>query len=208
MQINIYMRQAVTEALGPGKRYALWVQGCRRRCKGCISPDSRSFDGGSWMDAAGLAEEIVQTKAVEGITISGGEPFLQAEALCELIACIKSKKDHGVIVYTGNSYEQLLHCADVFVQKLLSYTDILIDGEYIEDLNDGKSLRGSSNQRVLFLTSRYEGERESFGKDGRNVELYIRKDRMRMVGIPSKEIMDRLGLENCDSKKGEGNIWQ
>lgn len=198
MRVNVYMRQAVTEALGPGRRYALWVQGCRRRCRGCISPDSRSFEKGDWMDTAVLAEEIIHTDEAEGITISGGEPFLQAEALCELLSYIKSRKDYGIMIYTGNTYEELLHSEDIFVQRLLSYTDILIDGEYIEELNDGKSLRGSSNQRVLFLTGRYEGTREIFGKAGRDVELYIRDDRVRMIGIPSKDILDRLGLRKGD----------
>ncbi len=200
MQINIYMKQAVTEALGPGKRYALWVQGCERRCKGCISPDSRSFNKGDRIDTATLVEEIIQTENIEGITISGGEPFLQAEALCEVIECIKAVKDYGVMIYTGNSYEKLSSSTDKYIKKLLSFTDVLIDGEYIEELNDGKSLRGSSNQRVFFLTARYQADKEIFGKAGRNVELYIQNGRARMVGIPSKEILEklRIGEENSN----------
>ena len=144
MQLNIYMKQSVTEALGPGKRYALWVQGCKRNCRGCLSPGSHDFEKGEWIDTLVLAKEIIQTEMIEGLTISGGEPFLQAKALCELVRYIKSKKDYGIIIYTGNLYEELLGSKDIYIKKLLSFTDILIDGEYIEELNDGKSLRGSS----------------------------------------------------------------
>lgn len=195
MQLNLYMRQACTEALGPGKRYALWVQGCRRRCRGCLSPDSRSFGKGEWMDTGALAREILQVGGIEGLTISGGEPFLQAKALCELLAFVKGRADYGIIVYTGCTYEELQADPDISVQKLLSFTDILVDGEYVESLNDGKSLRGSSNQRALFLTGRYKEYQGMYGAQGRNVELYIRDGRIRLVGIPSMDVLGRLGIQ-------------
>ena len=203
MQLNIYMRQDVTEALGPGKRYALWVQGCKRNCRGCLSPGSRDFEKGEWIDTLMLAKEIIQTEMIEGLTISGGEPFLQAKALCELVRYIKSKKDYGIIIYTGNLYGELLGSRDIYIKESLAFTDILIDGEYIEELNDGKSLRGSSNQKVLFLTQRYEADKIMFGNEGRNIELYIQNDHMRMVGIPSKGVLDKLGL----IEKENGNEW-
>ena len=128
---------------------------------------------------------------------------MQAKALCELVRYIKSKKDYGIIIYTGNLYEELLGSRDIYIKELLSFTDILIDGEYIEELNDGKSLRGSSNQKVLFLTQRYEADKIMFGNEGRNIELYIQNDHMRMVGIPSKGVLDKLGL----IEKENGNEW-
>lgn len=203
MRLNVYMKQDVTEALGPEKRYALWVQGCKRNCKGCLSPDSHDLKKGEWVDTFMLAEEILQTKMIEGLTISGGEPFLQAKALCELVECIKKRKDYGIIIYTGNIYEELLASKDIYIKKLLSFTDILIDGEYREELNDGKSLRGSSNQRVFFLTKRYEASKMMFGKEGRKIELYIQNDHMRMVGIPSKDVLKKLGFVEKENE----NEW-
>ena len=97
----------------------------------------------------------------------------------------------------------MLGSRDIYIKELLSFTDILIDGEYIEELNDGKSLRGSSNQKVLFLTQRYEADKIMFGNEGRNIELYIQNDHMRMVGIPSKGVLDKLGL----IEKENGNEW-
>jgi anaerobic ribonucleoside-triphosphate reductase activating protein len=125
------MTVASTKSLGPYSRFAIWVQGCMRRCVGCISEDSQSLDGGYEADTADLAESVLQVSDIEGITISGGEPFLQSEALVDLIKRIKSKKDMGVIVYTGNDFK------DIEKNELTTFCDIIVDGTYIENLNDG-----------------------------------------------------------------------
>ena len=131
------------------------------------------------MDTAGLAENIVNTPNIEGITISGGEPFLQSEALADLINRAKAKKDIGVIVYTGNDFEEVKE------NELARLCDIIIDGAYMEDLNDGLSLRGSSNQNVCLITERYAKEAKNiYGVQGRKIELHFFKGKTTMVGIP------------------------
>ena len=170
-----------TNALGPYNRFVIWVQGCMRQCPGCISKDSQPIDGGSEADTAELAETILNVTDIEGLTISGGEPFLQSEALVDLIKRIKSKKDAGVIVYTGNDYEEIKE------NELTKYCDIIIDGVYIDELNDGLSLRGSSNQKVCMITKRYENEvKQLYGTQGRKIELHLNKDKTILVGIPEK----------------------
>jgi anaerobic ribonucleoside-triphosphate reductase activating protein len=175
------MTVAGTKSLGPYNRFAIWVQGCLKRCPGCISKDSQPLDGGYNVETADLAEVIIDAPDIEGITISGGEPFLQSEALVDLVVRIKSKKDIGVILYTGFDFE------NINGNDLTNLCDIIIDGAYIEDLNDGLSLRGSSNQNVCLITERYANEAKNlYGVQGRKIELHFGGGRTTMVGIPDK----------------------
>jgi anaerobic ribonucleoside-triphosphate reductase activating protein len=175
------MTVADTKSLGPYNRFAIWVQGCLKRCPGCISEESQPLDGGYEAETAVLAANIINTPDIDGITISGGEPFLQSEALVDLVNRVKAKKDIGVIVYTGNDFEEIKE------NELTKLCDIVIDGAYIEDLNDGLSLRGSSNQNICLITERYAKEaKEFYGVQGRKIELHFREGRTTMVGIPDK----------------------
>ena len=179
--------------MGPLLRFALWTQGCDKRCKGCVSPDSRLTEGGEEWPVRTLARQILQDGETEGITISGGEPFLQAQALCELIDAVRSHRDFGVILYTGFALPELKAMNDASVDRLLARCDLLIDGPYVEELNDGKSLRGSSNQQVIPLSRRYEGYLDMYGIQGRKVELLLKNRKIRIVGIPSKDVFDKFG---------------
>lgn len=165
--------------LGPYSRFGLWVQGCERNCPGCISPDTHSLFGGYEKDVGELAEEILLVPEIEGITISGGEPFLQSKALRELLHEIKRKRDFGVIVYTGYSFSEISN------DPLVELCDALIDGEYAKDLDDGLSLRGSKNQRLIFVTDRYR-DTLWIGEFGRRTEiLNTLEGGISMVGVPS-----------------------
>lgn len=177
-----------TKVLGPGERTAIWFQGCNRRCKGCMSESSRPLNGGKLASISKLCDVIFSQTGVEGVTISGGEPFLQPEALYSLLERIRNNSSLGVIVYTGFTLEQLKGLENPWINKILSgYVDLLIDGEYVDELNDGKSLKGSSNQRVLFLTDRYLPYMELYGGTTRNAEVRLSGNDVFFVGIPSKE---------------------
>lgn len=182
MTLYLHMRERSVTSLGPGKRYVLWVAGCNRNCPGCIAPDSHDMTNGTAVDVGALAWEILMSNA-EGLTISGGEPFLQAEALSELVRLIRRKQDMGVIVYTGFLHEELE--AVPGAAALLAQTDLLIDGPYIRELDDGHSLRGSSNQRVIPLTARYSGALSLYGVPGRSTEVFHHGASIHYVGIPS-----------------------
>ena len=180
MKLSVHMREPAVRTLGPGVRYALWVQGCPRRCPGCVAPEAQALDGGTELETGALAWEILLSGA-EGLTISGGEPFLQAKALAGLIRTVRRKRDLGVIVYTGYLYEELL--ADPAARALLEQTDLLIDGPYVKELDDGKSLRGSSNQRVIPLTERYRGELSLYGRPERPTEAFVHGAEVHYVGV-------------------------
>jgi len=139
-----------TQALGPYNRYVIWVQGCLRDCPNCISKDSRSPNEGYEVSTIDLSNDVINVSDIEGITISGGEPYLQEAALVDLLKRIKEKRDIGVIIYTGNQFNEIER------NELTLLSDLVIDGIYIDKLNDGLSLRGSSNQNVNLITNRYK----------------------------------------------------
>ena len=185
------MKTKQSTALGPYNRYILWVQGCNRHCDGCIAKDSWDMSGGTEIAVGELENEILSTENIEGVTISGGEPFLQAEELCTLLKAVKAKRDLGVIVYTGYKF------AEIKDSPLTALCDLIIDGEYIDGLNDNLSLRGSSNQNVIEITDRYSDVvGKYYGKPGRKTELLFDKDGVRLVGIPRKEELNIYKGEN------------
>lgn len=179
--IYVYMKEPKVSVLGPGERYVLWVQGCNKSCPGCVAENAHDMKAGSPIDIGALAMEIALSGS-DGLTISGGEPFLQAAELAEMIDRVRRFREMGVIVYTGYRYEELLD--DPECRDLLSKTDILIDGPYIKELDDGKSLRGSSNQRVICLTDKYNDYLELYGKPGRCRETFNHGIVRHEIGIP------------------------
>lgn len=188
MTLYLHMRQRGVTTLGPGSRYGVWVAGCNRNCPGCIAPDSHDLAQGTPMDTGALAWEILLSNP-DGLTISGGEPFLQTEALAELVRTIRRKRDLGVIVYTGFTLEELNQRPDA--AGLLEQTDLLIDGPYIRELDDGLSLRGSSNQRVHLLSERYAQDVGLYGSEGRKTEIFHHGMRTHYVGIPTHSKYER-----------------
>ena len=134
---------------GPGFRYVIFAQGCTHCCKGCHNPDTHALDGGYAVDTESLITDIRQSKYIDGVTFSGGEPFLQAEAFNHMAEMLK-ETDINIICYTGFTYEELLKSEDTSRVKLLGNIDVLIDGPYKEELKDlSLSFRGSKNQRII-----------------------------------------------------------
>lgn len=179
-----------TKVLGPGNRAALWVQGCKRSCKGCMSPKTRSFEGGYLIEIDKIFDEVAVLKNIEGITISGGEPFLQSKALNALLKRIRTETNLGVIIYTGYTVEELRNIKDEHINEILDgLADLIIDGEYVEELNDGKAFKGSSNQRLVHITDRYVEYESLYQEEKRNVEIYASINELFFVGIPEEKML-------------------
>lgn len=173
-----------THALGPGLRYAIWVQGCPRACRGCITPESRPSDSGVEMDTADIAADIILAENIDGITVSGGEPFMQAEAMADILSKVNAyRPELTTIVYTGYTHERLAAMPEA--QSLLGLTDILIDGPYVEVQNDNRGIRGSANQRVIPLTSRLAKHIAEMEGARRRVERIAEPDgTVSTIGVP------------------------
>jgi anaerobic ribonucleoside-triphosphate reductase activating protein len=145
----------VTEVAGPGRRFALWVQGCERHCNGCSNAKFWDPLGGQEISVERLSSEILATPTIEGVTFIGGEPFLQAGGLSKLASLIKPS-GLSVITYTGFTFQELVNAGNNDFSVLLNLTDLLVDGPYIEELK-GHPVPwiGSKNQMLYFLTNRY-----------------------------------------------------
>ena len=192
MRLRLHNMVLHTRVLGPGIRCAIWFQGCTRRCKGCMSPETRDFDGGVAFDVNDICKEILKLKDIEGITISGGEPFLQIDSLHSLLQKIRTNSNLGVIIYTGYRIEELQAMRNEKVDDILSQlSDLIIDGEYIEGQNDGRSLIGSANQKLYFVTDRYRSSENEYQNKKRNVEIIAAKNDMLLIGVPDKRTLQK-----------------
>ena len=156
-----------------------------------MSPNSQALDQGYLVDVDTLSRQIVHSGRT-GLTISGGEPFLQAEQLTALIDQVRKEVDLGVIIYTGYTIEELNSSENVYQKRLLNKSDLIIDGAYVEALNDGKNLRGSSNQRAILLTDRYRDFLKEFGTKPAEVEFFFQEEKITMVGVPSPELLEKF----------------
>lgn len=135
---------------GEGIRFTIFTQGCPHNCKGCHNPQTHDFNGGELVDTESLFEKIKANPLLDGVTFSGGEPFCQAKILAKLGEKIKSI-GLNIVTYTGYTFEELYKNSDKNGWgKLLSVTDILIDGKFVLELKDWNTkFRGSSNQRYI-----------------------------------------------------------
>ena len=136
---------------GPGIRMVVFVQGCPHHCAGCHNPNSHDIAGGYESTTEEVIAALPDGKLISGVTLSGGEPFAQAEALA-LVAAAAKNKGLSVVTYTGYRFEQLLAMGEQepAILKLLHLTDILVDGPFEQERRDlGLAFRGSSNQRLL-----------------------------------------------------------
>ncbi len=156
--LNVHAIMPVSHANGPGARTVVWTQGCRLCCPGCCNPSTYSHKSRILVDPQRLATSILTIRGIEGLTVSGGEPFEQAPAVGHL--CQKVKKGSlSVMVFTGWTYERICQCPDQAVRSLLEQIDILVDGPFIRHLADKHLLwRGSRNQKIRFLTDRYRAD--------------------------------------------------
>jgi anaerobic ribonucleoside-triphosphate reductase activating protein len=147
-----------TEAEGPGKRFAVWFQGCPLRCPGCCNPEFLPFRGGQSKSVLEMVEWIQRTReetGIEGITLLGGEPFAHAAAG---VALARAAREMGlsVMVFSGHTIDELRLLPQAEVGELIALTDILVDGPYDRDRPDTeRRWIGSTNQRIHFLTDLY-----------------------------------------------------
>ncbi|PRP90703.1 anaerobic ribonucleotide reductase-activating protein [Enhygromyxa salina] len=188
--VEIGVEIADTEAEGPGRRYAIWVQGCPMRCPGCCNPELLRFDGGRPSTVRSLLERILAAHArtpLDGISLLGGEPFAQPAALAVLAEQVQAA-GLGVMVYSGFTLDELRAKietgAEPGVARLLAATDLLVDGRYLRDQPDAaRRWIGSTNQRLHFLSDRHHLAEPAFG-GGETIELRLVDGELIINGWP------------------------
>ena len=157
----------VDNALGPNNRLCIWTQGCLKNCKNCMSPEFRTFNSNKNIDIIKELEKYDFT-TIEGVTISGGEPFLQLDEL-ELLVEYLSKKVEDILIYTGMKYNTLKLIKKA--KNIFSKIAVLIDGEYKDELNNNEILRGSSNQNIIILNEKFKDLYEEYSKRPRAKQI-------------------------------------
>lgn len=147
MRIAGFVQESIVD--GEGFRLVVFVQGCPHKCEGCHNPHTHDFDAGYEVDTSEIIGMMDCNPLLDGITLSGGEPFCQSMA-CKELADAAHRRGLNVWCYTGFTWEGLWRIRDYDYIELLKSVDVLVDGPYIEEQ---KTLelpwRGSKNQRVL-----------------------------------------------------------
>ncbi|HVI02120.1 MAG TPA: 4Fe-4S single cluster domain-containing protein [Enhygromyxa sp.] len=187
--VDVGVEIADTEAEGPGRRYAIWVQGCPMRCPGCCNPELLRFGGGTPTTVATLLERVLaahRASPLAGVSLLGGEPFAQALPLAVLAEQLRAA-GLGVMVYSGYTLaelEQQVVAEQPGVARLLAATDLLVDGRYERALPDTtRRWIGSTNQRLHFLSARHHPAQPEFSQ-GETIELRIRDGELIINGWP------------------------
>jgi anaerobic ribonucleoside-triphosphate reductase activating protein len=183
--VNVAETCVGTTTLGPGIRSVVWVQGCPLHCPGCIAPGWIPQRVARLVTPADLAAELLTDPAISGLTLSGGEPMLQAAALAATVRAARERRDVTAICYSGYTLGELRdHPPGPGVADLLDNLDVLIDGRYQEAANDGRGLRGSANQVVHHLTGRLAAWDDTFTVRSRRAEIRVRDRSILLVGVP------------------------
>lgn len=141
-------------SLGPGRRAAMWLAGCPMRCKACITPQLQSENSGYAIHLETALARLLQLPAyIDGLSLTGGEPFFQATALTELLRPLKQQRPSwNILVFSGYSLEHLQ--TDDDCRRLLSLTDLLVDGSFMPERMPGSHpLLASANQRLHALST-------------------------------------------------------
>lgn len=126
---------------GYGVRYVIFCQGCSHHCVGCQNPETWDFNGGKKVTPEELAEDIKKHKHIDGVTLSGGDPFYQQDECVSLLNFLP--EDLDVWIYTGFDYEEIKDT------KLAQMADYIVDGKFEQDKMVGGKMYGSSNQRII-----------------------------------------------------------
>jgi anaerobic ribonucleoside-triphosphate reductase activating protein len=204
--------------LGPGLRAGIWTQGCSLRCPGCISRDTWEPDPRRRLPVHHLLAWLQSLPELDGITISGGEPFEQADGLIALLQDLRAWSQGrdpapDVLVYSGSTSSALNRRPKA--RRALALADAVITGPYLERRSPAGRWRGSSNQRLIPLSdlgrSRYPAEESPEGDSPpaggapalpRRVQVSSNGERIWLIGVPGPgdlraldQLLDRQGLD-------------
>ena len=177
-----------TEAEGPGRRFALWFQGCPLRCPGCCNPEMLPFTGGTTLPLGEIVaqiEEAAREHGIEGITLLGGEPLAHAAGAAALARAVR-ECGLTVMVFSGYTLEEARQLPEPAVAELLALTDILVDGPYLRDQPETRRRWiGSANQRIHFLSDRYAADDPRWLLPN-TLEIRLRGSELTVNGFPAR----------------------
>lgn len=194
-EVYISLIHFPVKTLGPGTRIGIWFQGCKRKCANCISSHTWEIEKGERVLLSDLKSKIEVFKRMgktEGITISGGEPFLQPYALKEILDFAKNIGIEDRLVYTGFEFEEIIN-EHSWIKSNIS---VLIDGKYIEGNNSAYIWKGSENQKLIIMSENPEiiEKYKNFENEKKDKKLQMieKNGNVFIIGIPEQKDRDVL----------------
>jgi anaerobic ribonucleoside-triphosphate reductase activating protein len=152
--LNLHAVERRSLANGPGARFVIWFQGCTLRCRGCYNPETHTTGPRNVTSVGSLLQRITaEIDGLDGVTITGGEPFEQPHALLALLRGLREEMDSSLLLFSGHTLEEISRLP--LGGEVLRCLDILIAGRFLEGQRRGYGLRGSNNQRIHLLTDRH-----------------------------------------------------
>ncbi|MCL2065099.1 MAG: radical SAM protein [Candidatus Cloacimonetes bacterium] len=187
MQIDRLLYPITT--LGPGERLVVWTIGCSKQCQNCANPELWGKNLSKNIEVkklAGLIKQAINNKTIDGITFTGGDPLEQADEMSKLLPLLKEFTE-DILVYTGYSFDDIKKTDEW--EHLEQFVSVLIDGPYIDELNDNKCvLRGSTNQNIIYLNKNIKNKYLEYLQKERSIQNVFYRDRMISVGIHKKDL--------------------
>lgn len=188
MKIKIAAHLNESGTNGPGLRSVLWVQGCPKRCPGCWNTSFLKNEGGVERSLKETFEILTRSRLIEGVTLLGGEPFAQAEALAPLALLLKTR-GLSLMAYSGFTLEEIKAQGQA-QRDLLAQCDLLVDGEFKKEQAGPYLWRGSKNQKIHFLTDRYKEWESRVDEEYRDFEFFLEAGNVVLTGDPPPEVME------------------
>lgn len=186
--LNLAAWVACTEMEGPGRRFAIWTQGCHLRCKECCNQSYLPLAPRELVPALHLLPGILEARerhGIEGITLLGGEPLIQARGLSLLAQAVRASS-MTVMMFTGyvlGSYAQALPDG---AEDLLAACDVVVDGPFVAARREReRNWVGSTNQRFHYLSDAYDASIETDQRYRNGIEVrFERSGKLRVNGFP------------------------
>jgi len=188
--MNIYAYK-ISSVNGPGNRFTLWTQGCSKGCVNCFNPETWNNRDNIILSPLEIFEYIKDFE-LDGVTITGGDPFEQEDELLELLILIDGLNlSKGVIVFSGFTYDEIRD--NKIREKCCDYIDVLIDGRYEDKNRVTDSFKGSSNQNIIYFSSKLKEEELNMDQE---VEVSLSNDIICITGFPSvdKKFLKEFGI--------------
>lgn len=179
--------------LGPSQRVGIWLQGCNRRCPGCISEHTWKFLPEKQKRIDDLILDLYQIKFDRRVTISGGEPFAQPEALLELLKGLRKSGFYDILVYTGYKYNEIHRQ----YSDIIEYIDVIVDGQFEQGNHTDFIWKGSENQNMIILTPDKDlvniyQKFEKSQKNKKELQIIEKEEKIYILGIPHPKDVDQI----------------
>lgn len=187
MKLRLNATIAKSSVNGPGSRYVIFFQGCKFKCPNCINPDTHNLEGGYLTTTDKILIDIQKKQSkldIEGVTFTGGEPFLQHNAAMELARIIHSM-GLSLLISTGYEFE-VLYEKDFFLE-FTKYVDVIIAGPYHHEERVAHGMIGSKNKEIILFTAKYSKKDFNFR---RKVEIHFESDNFKGTGVGLNDIFN------------------